>query len=435
MPRTGPVKRLTRLKIREVSSVDRGAGEGVKVVLFKREFSQDERDQMAGSAAMDDGSFPIKNVGDLKNAIRAVGRAKDPAKAKAHIISRARALGATDELPDGWVSKAIEKAFQVCELTIGDDGEISHKENIDKALIETLSADVQNRVSAAADVFCKSCREIMASEEADKDALLEKSFGEFVGFIGKLAPKGSEQAVAASVFAALKTEEPDMDPKELEALKKRADDGDAAAKELVKAQTELAKAQAELALAKLSAEERAFASDMDDKAKAAFAALAPAERAARMKKRDEDPVIKSMQAQIEKSQQEAADLKKRLDAKEEAETVAKFAKKAADVYGQPEAFGVTLRKAYTGDEAAQAEVEKVMESNRRLAEQGGVFKQIGSRGKPSADSARAEMAEKAEAARKADPKLTEPAAYTKVFTDPANAELAGRVRAEERAGA
>jgi hypothetical protein len=54
--------------------------------------------------ALPDGSYPIVNVSDLKNAIQAVGRASDPARAKAHIIKRAKALDATDALPDDWDS-------------------------------------------------------------------------------------------------------------------------------------------------------------------------------------------------------------------------------------------------------------------------------------------------------------------------------------------
>lgn len=53
-------------------------------------------------AAMPDGSFPITNVASLRDAIHAVGRANNPAAAKAHIIKRARALGATRFLPPGW---------------------------------------------------------------------------------------------------------------------------------------------------------------------------------------------------------------------------------------------------------------------------------------------------------------------------------------------
>lgn len=71
----------------------------------KRYFSSDQRDAAADSgAAMEDGSFPIKNEQDLRNAVRAIGRAKDPAAAKAHIKKRAAALKLTALLPDDWKS-------------------------------------------------------------------------------------------------------------------------------------------------------------------------------------------------------------------------------------------------------------------------------------------------------------------------------------------
>jgi hypothetical protein len=77
--------------------------------FVKREFSQDERDKAADKGqALPDGSFPIKNKDDLKNAVKAYGRAKNKAAAKRHIIKRAKALGATDLLPDGWTKKAQE---------------------------------------------------------------------------------------------------------------------------------------------------------------------------------------------------------------------------------------------------------------------------------------------------------------------------------------
>lgn len=54
------------------------------------------------------GRFPIRNVSDLKKAIRAVGRAKGGeagrAKVRRFIIRRARALGATNLIPDNWRS-------------------------------------------------------------------------------------------------------------------------------------------------------------------------------------------------------------------------------------------------------------------------------------------------------------------------------------------
>jgi hypothetical protein len=55
------------------------------------------------------GAFPIHDKADLRRAIQAFGRAKDKAKAKAHIIRRARSLGATSMLPDSWgITAAIE---------------------------------------------------------------------------------------------------------------------------------------------------------------------------------------------------------------------------------------------------------------------------------------------------------------------------------------
>lgn len=69
-----------------------------------RDFSVKERATLSEKGqAMPGGGFPIRNRNDLKNAIQAIGRAKNPAAAKAWIIKRAKALGLTDLLPDGWV--------------------------------------------------------------------------------------------------------------------------------------------------------------------------------------------------------------------------------------------------------------------------------------------------------------------------------------------
>jgi hypothetical protein len=72
------------------------------------EFTQAQRDKAASSgAALPDGSYPIRNKKDLQNAIHAYGRAKDKAAAKRHIVKRARALGLTSLLPEGWASEKV----------------------------------------------------------------------------------------------------------------------------------------------------------------------------------------------------------------------------------------------------------------------------------------------------------------------------------------
>lgn len=111
----------------EVSLVDRPANPNAKLMLAKsvdgelsrveelvekREVSTEEREQLSEEGkALPDGSYPIANVADLKNAIQSHGRAKNKAKVKQHIIRRARALDAVDQLPEDWnVEKSLDMA-------------------------------------------------------------------------------------------------------------------------------------------------------------------------------------------------------------------------------------------------------------------------------------------------------------------------------------
>jgi hypothetical protein len=86
--------------------------------LQEKEFSTEKRGTLADEGkAMPDGSFPIENEGDLKNAIQSIGRAKDPAGARAHIKKRAKALGLLDLLPDAWKESTAPRAGYFAELT------------------------------------------------------------------------------------------------------------------------------------------------------------------------------------------------------------------------------------------------------------------------------------------------------------------------------
>lgn len=68
-------------------------------------FSAAERRSLAKAGkAEPDGSYPIRNASDLKNAIRDFGRGGSKPSDKAHIISRARALGLTKNLPMSWMT-------------------------------------------------------------------------------------------------------------------------------------------------------------------------------------------------------------------------------------------------------------------------------------------------------------------------------------------
>lgn len=83
-----------------------------------REFSAKERKSAAESgAAMKGGGFPIKNKKDLKNAMQALGRAKNRSATIAHIKKRARALGV--ELPENWPNTKDEAPMPTMQV-LGD---------------------------------------------------------------------------------------------------------------------------------------------------------------------------------------------------------------------------------------------------------------------------------------------------------------------------
>jgi hypothetical protein len=67
--------------------------------------SRKMREKLAGEKkALPDGSFPIRNVSDLRNAVQAYGRSK-PGKrglVRRHIVKRARQLEKTDLIPENW---------------------------------------------------------------------------------------------------------------------------------------------------------------------------------------------------------------------------------------------------------------------------------------------------------------------------------------------
>ncbi len=81
------------------------------------DFSTKQRENLSDKGqAMPGGGFPIRNRADLKRAIQAYGRAKNKAAAKTWIIKRAKALNATDLLPEGWLEQNAEHMTSVEDI-------------------------------------------------------------------------------------------------------------------------------------------------------------------------------------------------------------------------------------------------------------------------------------------------------------------------------
>lgn len=100
----------------EASEIEAEAAE----LALKRAYSEESRMEHAKMGhALPDGSFPIVDEADLRNAIQAFGRAKDKAAAKAHIMKRARALKLTELIPGNWMGD--EKSESVDEVVVGSE--------------------------------------------------------------------------------------------------------------------------------------------------------------------------------------------------------------------------------------------------------------------------------------------------------------------------
>jgi hypothetical protein len=69
----------------------------------KRQFSSAQRQKMKGKGQTNErGGFPLAKREDVKNAVRAIGRAKNPESEKKRIMSAAKRLGCMDLIPDSW---------------------------------------------------------------------------------------------------------------------------------------------------------------------------------------------------------------------------------------------------------------------------------------------------------------------------------------------
>ena len=117
----------------------------------KREFTDAQREEMASAGqALPDGSYPIKTVKDLKNAIQAFGRAKDKAKVKEHIIARAKALGKESMIPEDWTKSTeadVEKA---------DDNQhnLADLNAVRASLIALIKAELDEMLNGDEDEIC-----------------------------------------------------------------------------------------------------------------------------------------------------------------------------------------------------------------------------------------------------------------------------------------
>jgi len=117
----------------------------------KREFTDAERKDMAeAGTALPDGSYPIKTVGDLKNAIQSFGRAKDKAKVKEHIIARAKAMGKESMIPEDW-TKSTEADVEKADDNMHNLADLNA---VRASLIALIKAELDEMLNGDEDEIC-----------------------------------------------------------------------------------------------------------------------------------------------------------------------------------------------------------------------------------------------------------------------------------------
>jgi hypothetical protein len=78
--------------------------------IFEKYSAAQRKSMAAKGQAMTNGSYPIANKGDVRKAIRAVGRGgADHDAIRKHIIARAKALGFASMIPDTWANDGSMK--------------------------------------------------------------------------------------------------------------------------------------------------------------------------------------------------------------------------------------------------------------------------------------------------------------------------------------
>lgn len=393
-------RQLTNLRIEEVSSVDRGAGKGVRVLLtkrhaapnaddpytslekgdltddvfayLKREFSSEQRESMAGrGTAMPHGGFPIANKEDLKNAIQAIGRAKDRAATIAHIRRRARALGATDMLPDSWSKRDPETITKA--LT---------------AAIETMRlSPTENLVR-----LFKSYHEYLTQET---EMPVDISKEDLVSLIGQAVTK----AVDAEMAKWAKKKPPAGD-----------DDADDVGKEVASGHSRRAEGDAPPETGDTDSAESKDAPP-PKRAKKGVAG----DRDAGSEHEKPNPFGKRFEEELAKRDVENATLKKQLAVLVEKDQRAEFTKRAESLGLTGREHGDMLLKVHRGDPKAIEAMEGIIKGLTAQVATSDLFKTFGFEGGGAPITAYDELVAKGEELRKADNKLTAAQAFTKAI--------------------
>jgi len=171
--------------------VEDGDDKAVEADTEKKDYSDKQRQNMSEAGqALPDGSYPIRTVGDLKNAIQAFGRAKNKAATKSHIIERAKALGKENLIPDNW--KSVDADTEKMEHDADDLMAVRQsiinliKEELDEMARgeENEVCDIYQLVQALELFICWWEKEADEEETAEPFATTTETGDDYMAYIG-----------------------------------------------------------------------------------------------------------------------------------------------------------------------------------------------------------------------------------------------------------
>lgn len=139
-----------------------------------------------------DPSYPIADKADLSNAIRAVGRGSgDHNSIRAYIKRRAKALGASDMIPDNWKSDGSNKTVEPDSKVVEPDNstktvEPDEMKTIDEAQAKAGSGEIVEKVAGGLTTIPdsetappESANSTKVDEESGQNAIF-KAFSEYI---------------------------------------------------------------------------------------------------------------------------------------------------------------------------------------------------------------------------------------------------------------
>ena len=455
---------LRKLTIREVSGVDKGAGEGARIVLMKRKLAEDaerpegelpedelpgdeesekepseevshetaedeidtpEKEEASDEKASDEepaveeksevpaGVYPVETPTDLKVALTRLDLGRIDLPAKDYLIARAEALGATSALPPDWRKAGPPTATSpLAPPRDPSGGSRTPKPPVPKGPVVQIPQARPSVLAKLLHFFRKedvsaALAAAVSEEKEEEECPLSREIVEAV------------DALSLSIVSIVEDEA--IGEKRRHLLDKTCGQFKDHVRGLVDKDAESKKADAE------APKPQKTDSDKPDPEKPGTETEkgdveARDEAKGDVEARDVAASSEHLPLAVRKALQRAERDREILKTLQEKDRLRTFAKRAEEMGFAP-AFGTVLMKARSGEPTAWSEIEGVLQSLSEQVRIGKVFSEFGTSQGGDATDPRSQMRAAVAEVRKSDPALSEDRAIAKIAEMPQHRNL------------